>query len=176
MSNKLSKSAGILSNPKFCFICLYRESKTPNHHISPVFTAPKSMGTSKSVHSSKALLLILSMNSGYQCTPILNSPTERVGFEPTDAFTSLDFKSSAFDHSATSPKKLPNLSRQPSIKYYNALSTLFALLDGVVYTKFLPKAHYTHPQPIPGKLGSPHQHPYAQWRKSAASPCHFGQF
>ena len=28
---------------------------------------------------------------------------ERVGFEPTDAFTSLDFKARAFDHSAISP-------------------------------------------------------------------------
>lgn len=32
--------------------------------------------------------------------------TERVGFEPTEAFASLDFKSSAFDHSATSPEVL----------------------------------------------------------------------
>ncbi len=29
--------------------------------------------------------------------------TERVGFEPTEAFTSNDFESFAFDHSATSP-------------------------------------------------------------------------
>lgn len=29
---------------------------------------------------------------------------ERVGFEPTEALTSLVFKTSAFDHSATSPR------------------------------------------------------------------------
>ena len=32
-----------------------------------------------------------------------SQPTERVGFEPTVPFGTLDFKSSAFDHSATSP-------------------------------------------------------------------------
>jgi hypothetical protein len=31
---------------------------------------------------------------------------ERVGFEPTDRYRSLDFESSTFDHSATSPKNL----------------------------------------------------------------------
>ena len=30
--------------------------------------------------------------------------TERVGFEPTDAFTSLVFKTRAFNHSTTFPK------------------------------------------------------------------------
>jgi hypothetical protein len=32
-----------------------------------------------------------------------NFSTERVGFEPTEPFGSPDFKSGAFDHSATSP-------------------------------------------------------------------------
>ena len=35
--------------------------------------------------------------------------TERVGFEPTLDFSKLDFKSSAFDHSATSPFLFRNL-------------------------------------------------------------------
>ena len=34
--------------------------------------------------------------------------TERVGFEPTETLASLDFKSSAFDHSATSPQSAKN--------------------------------------------------------------------
>jgi hypothetical protein len=33
----------------------------------------------------------------------LFSETERVGFEPTEPFSSPDFKSGAIDHSATSP-------------------------------------------------------------------------
>ena len=35
--------------------------------------------------------------------PVFAINTERVGFEPTEAFTSNDFESFAFDHSATSP-------------------------------------------------------------------------
>src|SRR4028119_1802991 len=40
------------------------------------------------------------------------SKTERVGFEPTEPFSSPDFKSGAFDHSATSPGAYINLSYQ----------------------------------------------------------------
>jgi hypothetical protein len=32
-----------------------------------------------------------------------NEPTEREGFEPSVPFGTFDFKSNAFDHSATSP-------------------------------------------------------------------------
>ena len=40
---------------------------------------------------------------GYFCRNIWRSLAERVGFEPTDAFTSPVFKTGAFDHSAISP-------------------------------------------------------------------------
>ena len=44
---------------------------------------------------------------GYFCKYMGKYMAERVGFEPTDAFTSPVFKTGAFNHSATSPKKPP---------------------------------------------------------------------
>ena len=39
-----------------------------------------------------------------RATAALHTVAERVGFEPTDAFTSAVFKTAAINHSATSPK------------------------------------------------------------------------
>ena len=48
---------------------------------------------------------------------------ERVGFEPTDAFTSPVFKTGAFDHSAISPFVKANLC-QKQIRFYHPRSRL----------------------------------------------------
>ena len=48
---------------------------------------------------------------------------ERVGFEPTDAFTSPVFKTGAFDHSAISPYVKANLC-QKQIRFYHPRSRL----------------------------------------------------
>ena len=46
--------------------------------------------------------------------PLLHVLAERVGFEPTNTFwVLLKFQSSAFDHSATSPKRAANLTPRP---------------------------------------------------------------
>ena len=59
---------------------------------------------------------------GYFRRPVIKL-AERVGFEPTDAFTSPVFKTGAFDHSAISPYVKANLC-QKQIRFYHPRSRL----------------------------------------------------
>ena len=59
---------------------------------------------------------------GYFRRPVIKL-AERVGFEPTDAFTSPVFKTGAFDHSAISPFVKANLC-QKQIRFYHPRSRL----------------------------------------------------
>ena|GEM_PF-5453886 len=43
----------------------------------------------------------------------MNKGADRVGVEPTDGFPSLDFESSALDHSAICPERSKKVNRNP---------------------------------------------------------------
>ena len=58
---------------------------------------------------------------GYFCRNIWRSLAERVGFEPTDAFTSPVFKTGAFDHSAISPCVKVHSTQTQDLFYHRGL-------------------------------------------------------
>ncbi len=58
---------------------------------------------------------------GYFCRNIWRSLAERVGFEPTDAFTSPVFKTGAFDHSAISPCVKVHSTQTQDLLYHRGL-------------------------------------------------------
>ena len=62
---------------------------------------------------------------------------ERVGFEPTDAFTSPVFKTGAFDHSAISPyAKAAPAPDQMRVIYYHAARSLSTKRNARILKKF----------------------------------------
>ena len=55
---------------------------------------------------------------------------EEVGFEPTDACTSTVFKTAAFDHSATPPRKLKmKMNKAPIIIVKNLKLSIFLIVE-----------------------------------------------